>query len=67
MKRDADHIHKDTRIKSVDMIRVIKIICVVGRGTEEDPNRHTTQYWSENGELLAIADPARDGPGSSHL
>ena len=42
---------------SAKVIQVIRTISRVGEGTEEDPNRFVTKYWSLEGELLAINDP----------
>lgn len=43
-------------IRSVEIIKVIRIIYVAGKGTEEAPNHIKTQYWSEEGQLLAESD-----------
>lgn len=43
--------------------RVMEVVIVkatVGKGTEKDPNRVITEYWSKDGELLAVNDPLRD-------
>ena len=42
---------------SAKVIQVIETKACVGRGTEQDPNRVVTQYWSLEGELLAQDDP----------
>jgi len=36
---------------------VIEILSVYGEGTEADPSRIVTEYWSMEGELLARNDP----------
>jgi len=41
------------------VIQVIETRTFVGTGTEENPNRYVTRYWSLDGELLAEADPAK--------
>lgn len=43
---------------SAKVIQVIETKACVGRGTEQDPNRVVTQYWSLEGKLLAKDDPA---------
>lgn len=39
------------------VIKVIVTESVVGSGRDEDPIRKIVQYWSFEGELLAINDP----------
>lgn len=46
-------------IKSVQVIQVIEISFKKGSGTEKDPNRIVTQYWNQNGEMIAENDPTR--------
>lgn len=38
---------------SAKVIRVIETKSIKGTGTEKDPVRVVTQYWSLNGKLLA--------------
>ncbi len=42
-------------------VRVIEVVVttlmVRGAGTDADPKRRVTQYWSRDGELLAESDP----------
>ncbi len=42
---------------SAKLIQVIETESEVGRGTDNDPVRTVKQYWSTEGELLAISDP----------
>ena len=43
---------------SAKLIQVIVTESIAGRGiTEDDPVRTVKQYWSTDGELLAINDP----------
>lgn len=44
-------------IKSARIVHVIEIETIVGKGTERDPNRIVTEYWSTEGQLLAVNDP----------
>lgn len=44
-------------IKSARIVHVIAVEAVVGKGTERDPNRIITEYWSTDGKLLAVSDP----------
>jgi hypothetical protein len=39
------------------VIKVIVTESVVGSGRDEDPIRKIVQYWSFEGELLAVSDP----------
>lgn len=43
--------------KSARIVHVIAVETVVGKGTERDPNRIITEYWSTEGKLLAVSDP----------
>lgn len=55
------------RPRGADSARVIQVIetrALAGRGTEKDPARWMVQYWSFEGELLAINDPCTTYPGS---
>lgn len=44
-------------IRSAQVIQVIRTESKAGAGTEDDPNRIVTQYWSTDGKLLAVHDP----------
>ncbi|APB77432.1 carboxypeptidase [Paenibacillus polymyxa] len=48
---------KDRTSNSAKVIQVIETKNDRGSGTETDPNRIITQYWSLDGELLAEYDP----------
>ncbi len=43
--------------RSAQMMNVIVVNTVIGKGTERDPKRVITEYWSLKGELLAVSDP----------
>lgn len=49
--------HENTRnpkmIVGTEVIPVIRVQVRVGHGTEADPNRIETQYWSMDGKYLA--------------
>ena len=48
------------RPRGTDSAKVISVIvteAIVGFGTEGDPVRSVLQYWSLQGELLAVNDP----------
>lgn len=48
---------------SVKIIQVIVVIGVRGEGTNKNPVRHVTQYWSLDGQFLAEANHLQDPPG----
>lgn len=54
-KNPMGYIHGTVR--SAQVISVIRTESRTGAGTEENPNRIVTQYWSTDGELLAVHDP----------
>lgn len=47
-------------IHSAKVVQVIEVRVNRGAGTEEDPCRIVTQYWSQKGELLAESDSTTD-------
>lgn len=48
---------------SARVVEVIEVRGCVGKGTEENPNRIITEYWSKDGNLLAVNDPQVTAPG----
>lgn len=48
------------RSKNASLIEVIMVQTCVGEGTEQNPNRIITEYWSKEGRLLAVNDPCFD-------
>lgn len=58
----TDEAKNHPRPREVETAYMMTVICTqsfVGAGTENDPCRIVTQYWSQEGELLATADPAK--------
>lgn len=43
------------------MVSVIEVEYRSGKGTEEDPSRPIKEYWSLEGELLAVVDLTNPG------
>ena len=43
--------------KSASIEELIVVETTVGNGTEENPLRIITEFWSKEGELRAISDP----------
>lgn len=43
-------------VRSTRMIKVIELEVRVGAGTQDDPARVVTQFWSEDGAFLAERD-----------
>ncbi len=43
-------------VNEAKVIQVIETVSRIGKGTEEDPCRLVTEYWSLDGELLAVND-----------
>jgi len=41
-------------IKKVETVEITKVVYTTGTGTHEDPVRIETQYWSKDGQLLAV-------------
>lgn len=44
------------RVDSAKVIQVIQTVSRIGTGSEKDPNRFVTRFWSLDGELLAVND-----------
>lgn len=42
---------------SAQVIEVIEVKATAGKGTEADPYRVIVEYWSKDGQLLAVRDP----------
>lgn len=60
MEKEKAPQKRDRNKECVCKAAVIKVIVtesVVGSGRDEDPIRKIVQYWSFEGELLAISDP----------
>lgn len=47
----------NAKSRSVQLVEVIEVKTSAGMGTESDPGRIITEYWSKDGELLAVNDP----------
>jgi hypothetical protein len=47
-------------IREVKLVPVIMTVAERGEGTQNDPVREVTQFWSRKGELLAENDPHTD-------
>lgn len=43
-----------------EMVQVIRVIRIVGTGTEKDPVRTEVQYWEQNGKLIVKKDQSED-------
>lgn len=43
-----------------EMVQVIRVIRIVGTGTEKDPVRTEVQYWEKNGKLIVKKDQSED-------
>ena len=50
-------------IRQVQLVEIIQVQACVGKGTEADPKRIITEYWSKNGRLLAVNDPTLNSCG----
>ena len=46
-------------IRNAIIEEVIKVTAIKGNGTEKDPARQITQYWTKDGILIAEIDPLR--------
>lgn len=57
---------KITKVFSAQIVPVIKIVGMIGTGTEEDPVSMGEQYWSLDGEVIATLDP-RERPKPSDI
>lgn len=42
---------------SAKLVEVIEVTTTYGKGTDENPFRSVTEYWSTKGFLLAVNDP----------
>ena len=46
-----------SKVKKLKTLKIIKIEVIIGDGTEKNPIREITQYWTLNGKLLFTIDP----------
>lgn len=54
-------LHKGSQ--SAELMEVIRVKTSVGKGTDEDPCRIISEFWSKEGKLLATNDPMLTFPG----
>lgn len=47
-------------VRRVEMVQVLRVTAVRGRGVEVDPVREVVQYWDLEGNLAADVDPVGD-------
>ncbi len=58
MDKMNEHIKpKPNRCKLAEAVQVIRTVTLVGSGTQEDPCRDVVQYWTLDGQLIAMVDP----------
>lgn len=50
--------------QSAELMEVIRVKTSVGKGTDEDPCRIISEFWSKDGHLLAVNDPRSAVPGA---
>lgn len=65
LKNTAPHNQRAVPSKRNEKAEVVEVIVVkttAGSGTEEDPYRFVSEFWSKDGKLLAIADPLTTAP-----
>lgn len=55
MKTESARIEVSS-VRSAQIKTVIEVVAKRGNGTKEDPFREVTEYWSLEGELLAVRD-----------
>ena len=47
-------------VKCVEIVKLIKTVVAIGSGTDVDPNRLLTQYWTVSGDLLWTLDAIQE-------
>lgn len=52
---------------SARLLQVIEATTTRGRGTEDDPLRCVTEFFTADGELLAVADPVKEQNNAAYL
>lgn len=52
---------KNSPIRSVEMVEVVKTVSLRGDGNET-PIREVVQYWNKDGTMLAENDPIKEEP-----
>ena len=52
-------------VDSVEVLRVVRIISIVGLGTDEEPIQEVVEYWDMDGNLLARRDQYSEARGEN--
>lgn len=47
-------------VRTVEVIEVIRVVALAGKGTQDAPFREVASYWTRDGVLLATNDPAKE-------
>lgn len=50
---------RDTNVNSVEIVQMIKVDSVVGRGVDGDPVRVITEFYTMDGQIVARHDWSR--------
>ena len=53
-------------VTSVDVMQVIRTVAMRGAGTEEDPFRNITQFWTLDGFLIKEVDIQKEAGAITH-
>lgn len=48
--------YKKERIRRAEVVEVVKVIEVVGEGTDDSPIKLVEQYWGKNGRFIGKID-----------
>lgn len=51
------------RLKTVEVVKVIKVQYTQGKGTKEDPVRTVTEHWDLDHNLISRVDPCAKKEG----
>ena len=50
----------EAKSRSARLVEVVEVKTPKGEGTDKDPMRIITEYWSKDGQLLAVNDSYLD-------
>lgn len=51
---------RESNVDAVQVVKVIRVDSVTGRGTENDPVRRVTEYYTMEGRLITRSSPWED-------
>ena len=58
---DFEKMERRSNVDSVEIIQVIRVYSLIGKGADDSPMRQLTEYWSMDGKLMFRVDQLEEG------